>query len=165
MTSFQTTPAQRVTAAKIAERMTKAGLSTQFVDAVHRLAFDDQGAFELMELWAEARTRREREQLVADLQEAVDEAVEMPRGIVEKAKVNFDNLDAVATQVMEHKRRLRALVDAHGGISAVARRSGIPQPSLSRMLSSASMPRRTTLYRIARALDVEESEVVGSWVR
>lgn len=57
------------------------------------------------------------------------------------------------------------LIDRHGGISAVARKSGIPQPSLSRMLSSASMPRKSTLYEIAVALGVPESEVVMEWTR
>jgi DNA-binding phage protein len=144
--------------------MVAKGLSIAFVDRALRLAADDQGAFELIELWAEARTRKDRDAAIADLQDAIDEALEMPRGIIEKPKVGFESLDAVAGRVMKHKQRLRALIDAHGGISEVAHRSGIPQPSLSRMLSSASMPRRTTLYRIARALEVDESALVASWM-
>jgi DNA-binding phage protein len=58
-----------------------------------------------------------------------------------------------------------ALIDRHGAITKVARKAGIPQPSLSRMLNSASMPRRTTLYKIAKALDLDESEIVTEWVR
>jgi DNA-binding phage protein len=63
------------------------------------------------------------------------------------------------------KRRFRDLIDRHGGVSAVAKKSGIPQPSLSRLLKSASMPRRSTLYKIAVALGVPENEVVMEWTR
>jgi transcriptional regulator with XRE-family HTH domain len=50
-------------------------------------------------------------------------------------------------------------------VSEVARKSGIPQPSLSRILSSGSMPRRSTLYKIANALGLSEKEIVGEWVQ
>jgi DNA-binding phage protein len=160
VTPFQTTPAQHVRAAEIATRMVARGLAIEFVSQALRLAADDQGAFELMELWAEARTRKDRDATLVDLQESIEEALEMPRGIIEKPKVSFNDLDAVAAQVMKHKHRLRVLIDAHGGVSEIARRSGIPQPSLSRMLSSASMLRRTTLHRIAQAMGIHESEVV-----
>ena len=40
----------------------------------------------------------------------------------------------------------------------------MPQPPLSRLLSSAGMPRRTTLYRIANELGVREAEMVTDWV-
>jgi DNA-binding phage protein len=66
---------------------------------------------------------------------------------------------------MEYKRKLRDLIDRHGGVTAVAQKAGIPQPSLSRMLASGSTPRRTTLYRIANALGVPESQIVGEWFR
>jgi hypothetical protein len=58
---FQTTAAQHVQAAAIATRMAARGLPIEFVDQALRLASDDQGAFELMELWAEARTKKDRD--------------------------------------------------------------------------------------------------------
>jgi DNA-binding phage protein len=67
--------------------------------------------------------------------------------------------------VLEYKKHLPDLIDRNGGVSAVAERSGIPQPSLSRMLNSASMPRRSTLYKIANAIDAPESEIVTEWAR
>ncbi len=165
MTPFETTAEQRVGAAKIAARMADSGLPTEFIDAVLRLAFTDQGAYELMELWVEADGQDDRDEAVADLQELIDDAAEAPRGIVMKPKIHFNSLDGIAQQVLAHKKKLRDLIDAAGGVTEVARRSGIPQPSLSRMLNSASMPRRSTLYKIARAIDAEESAVVAEWVR
>lgn len=66
---------------------------------------------------------------------------------------------------MAEKAKLRKIIDKHGGVSAVAQKSGIPQPSLSRMLSSPSIPRRSTLYRIANALGLSETEMAMEWTR
>jgi DNA-binding phage protein len=66
---------------------------------------------------------------------------------------------------MAFKKRLRDLIDRKGGVSFVAQQSGIPQPSLSRLLNSVSMPRRSTLYKIANALNLPEAEVVTEWSR
>jgi hypothetical protein len=162
---FRTTDQQRVNVARFASEMDKSGLPSAFIAAAMDLAWHEQGAYDLMELWSEAHPGKEREEIVADLQDAVDEWAEAPRAPQTKPRIDFDQLDGVAKSVMAHKRRLRELIDRHGGVSAVARKSGIPQPSLSRLLSSASMPRRSTLYRIANALGVDESEIVTEWVR
>lgn len=70
-----------------------------------------------MVLWAEASDEEEKGEIIADIQEEIDQFEELPRKVVEK----------------------------HGGINELSRLSGIPQPSLSRFFNSASMPRRTTL--------------------
>lgn len=166
MSLFITTPEQKVQAARHVVAMDAAGLPTDFVGRVLELAQEDQGVFELLELWVEAaESPSEREHIVANLSEIIDEHDELPAKTVHKPKINFENLPEIADQVAAHKQKLRQLIDRHGGVTEVARRAGMPQPSLSRMLNSASMPRRTTLYRIARALDVDESEVVAEWVR
>lgn len=163
MIPHPTSPDQTVRVARYGVQMADAGLPGEFVSRVIRLAMEDQGVFEIMELWVEAESEAERGPVVADLQDVLDE-VEEPGPRV-KPRIGFDKLDDVADAVVAHKRRLRDLVDRHGGVTAVARKMGVPQPSLSRMLGSASMPRRTTLYRLARALGVDESEVVTEWVR
>lgn len=56
--------------------------------------------------------------------------------------------------VSSWKARLRRLVEARGGVGVVAERAGMRQPSLSRLLNSASVPRPTTLRRLAGALEV-----------
>ncbi len=165
MSVFVTSPEERIRAAKLAVAMEAADLPANLVGEVLRLALEDQGVFELMELWGEAGRSADREAVEADLQEAIDDAADAPRGIEEKPRLGFEQLPAALTSIRSHKARLRALIDQHGGISAVARKAGILQPALSRMLSSGSMPRRTTLYKLARAMDVDESAVVGEWVR
>lgn len=165
MIPFQTTPQQRLQAAKLAVSMAASGLSEDFVGRALELASTDQGVFELMELWGEADNPHDRDEAIADIQEAIEEAAEDRQGILQKPRLDFDRLDGVVASIVDHKKRIRQLIDQAGGVSQVARLSGIPQPSLSRMLNSASMPRRSTLFKIARALDVEESEIVTEWWR
>jgi DNA-binding phage protein len=47
-----------------------------------------------------------------------------------------------------------------GGITKLAERTGIPQPSLSRFFNSVSMPRKSTLLKIAEALNLTQLEIV-----
>lgn len=74
-------------------------------------------------------------------------------------------INQVIDDVVSFKARLRAEVDRQGGINELARRTGIPQPSLSRFFTSSSMPRRTTLYKIAKALNLPESSIGFKWMR
>ena len=79
--------------------------------------------------------------------------------------MRYNDIDEVKRDVTEFKKCLREEVDRQGGISELARKTGIPQPSLSRFFSSASMPRRTTLYKIAKALNLPESAIGFKWVQ
>lgn len=165
MIPFPTAPEEVAQLKGIATQMVKAGLDFDWVVAVERLAKADQGVFDLMKLWQDAGEKEARTQLVADLQDALDDYADAPSEPTQRPKIPFDDLDAVTKKILAEKRKLRDLIDRHGGVSAVAKKSGIPQPSLSRLLKSASMPRRSTLYRIAVALGVHEKEVVMEWTR
>jgi DNA-binding phage protein len=160
MIPFKTTSGQVVKLASIVVEMKRAGLDDNFIAAAFELAHTDQGVFDLMDLWQGATDGSNRDDVVADIQESIDDYRDAPPSPLKKPYVNFDKLDDVAREVMAKKAKLRDLIDRHGGVSAVAQKSGIPQPSLSRMLNSPSMPRRSTLYRIANALDLPEHEIV-----
>jgi transcriptional regulator with XRE-family HTH domain len=165
MIPFQTTPDQLIELASHVTAMKKAGLDAAFIAEAFDLARVDQGVFDLMALWSEVDSKKERDEIVADIRDVLDDYLEAPRSPEHKPYIPFDELNGVASSIQDHKKRLRALIDRNGGVSEVARRSGIPQPSLSRMLKSGSMPRRTTLYRIANALGLSESDVFGDWIR
>jgi DNA-binding phage protein len=162
---FGTTPDQVLELAGIVVAMQAAGVDKAFIAAAHELARVDQGVFDLMALWRDASDDAERDEIVADIQESISDYEDAPAKPVQKPYIEFDALEGIAKDVVAYKKGLRDLIDRHGGISAVAKKSGIPQPSLSRMLGSASMPRRSTLYRIANAMGVSEAEIVTDWVR
>ena len=166
MIPFRTTPDQVMRLASIMIEMGKAGLDENFIVAASELARTDQGVYDLMALWTDSEgDASEREKIIADLQESIDDYADAPATPQQKPYINYDKLGDVAQHVMAEKAKLRLLIDKHGGISAVARLSGIPQPSLSRMLNSPSIPRRSTLYRIANALDLSETEIATEWSR
>jgi DNA-binding phage protein len=118
-----------------------------------------------MALWHGTSDDTERDEIVADIQESIDEYRDAPPAPLKKPYIKFEKLGDVAEQVMVKKAKLRDIIDRHGGVSAVAQKTGIPQPSLSRMLNSPSMPRKSTLYRIANALNLPETEIVSEWSR
>jgi DNA-binding phage protein len=151
----------------IAVHMKGAGLPAEFIAEAVRAAYANEGVRELMFLWSHAEAA-DREAICADIQELVDDLADTPRRLEspqKRPRVAFDDLDQVLASIKAHKLRLRELVERHGGVSEVARKSGIPQPSLSRLLNSGSMPRKSTLYKIANALGLSEKEIVGEWVQ
>lgn len=155
---------QFIDAGRVAHVMRAQGVDVDFIAAVLELARAHDGACDLMALWEEAVDQNGRDEAIADLQDLLEDVAE-PAGPLEKPYLPYKELAGIAKQIEAHKKKLRELIDRNGGVSEVARKSGIPQPSLSRMLNSASMPRRTTLYRIANALGVPEGEIVGEWIR
>jgi DNA-binding phage protein len=166
MIPFQTTPEQVMTLASIVVEMKAAGVDPAFIVKAFELARVDEGIYDLMAMWAAGKSDpNEQDEILADLQDSLDDYHDAPSESLKKPYIKFDQLGDVATQVMAFKKRLRDLIDRKGGVSFVAQQSGIPQPSLSRLLNSASMPRRSTLYKIANALDLPEAEVVTEWSR
>jgi DNA-binding phage protein len=162
---FKTSNEQIIKLAQIVVDMTTAGVDHNFVAQMSELGRVDQGIYDLAAMWLGAADTAERDEILADLQDSIDDWLHAPREPEQKPYVHFKDLDGVATHVLAFKKQLRDIIDHHGGVSNVARLTGIPQPSLSRMLNSASMPRKTTLYRIANALNLSEGAIVTDWTR
>lgn len=166
MIPFKTTQEQVLRLAHISIEMERAGLAPGFIVAASDLARHDQGVYDLLAMWQEAKSDPgERDELVADIQESIDDYAEAPPLPEKRPYIKYEKLGEVAQQVVAHKAKLRKIIDQNGGVTAVAKKAGIPQPSLSRMLNSASIPRRSTLYRIANALNLPETDVVTEWAR
>jgi len=148
---------------RIGAEMVEAGYSVEFAKSAINLAVEFEGAHELMRMWAEEEDEEERNEIVADLQELIEDAgVEQ---VEEKPYIPFDDLSEIADDVMAFKDRLRQIVDEQGGVTELAEKTGIPQPSLSRFFNTASMPRRSTLLKIADALDLSEKDIATEWTR
>lgn len=164
MSLFKTTPEQQIKVYEIATAMKAAGLGATFITDCVKHALEYEGSHDLMILWSEAPSQLEKDAVIADLQDEIDNHLERPNRPTKKPYVRFDDLEAIAKNVGGFKKNLRRVVDRHGGISELAKKTGIPQPSLSRFFSSQSMPRRTTLYKIADALGLSENEIITEWV-
>lgn len=162
---FGTTPDQLLELPAIVAALRAAGLDEAFVAAAEALGRIDQGVFDLLALWRDVADAAEKDEIVADVWESICDHEDAPAKPLHKPFIRFESLEDVAKSVVEHKQRLRVLIDKNGGVAAVATKSGIPLPALSRMLGTAALPRRSLVYRIAVAIGVSEGEVVGEWGR
>jgi DNA-binding phage protein len=163
MSTYRTTDDQKVRIYQIASDMKNSGISSSFIAGAVKLAEYYEGAYDLFELWSSEEDQEEKDQIISDLQEEIDEYAEQPREPLKKPYITFNDLELIAKNVTGFKSHLKAVVDQWGGISKLAKETGIPQPSLSRFFKIASMPRRTTLYKIAEALNLSEREIITSW--
>ena len=147
----------------ILNEMRHQGLESTFICTLMENCQRFEGIRDLMEMWFEETDSKERDKIIADLQESLDDIENTPQRPEERPYLRFDDLDEIRVDVIAFKKYLRAEVDRQGGISELARKTGIPQSSLSRLFSSNSMPRRTTLFKIAKALNLPETSIGFKW--
>ncbi|MFA6036580.1 MAG: helix-turn-helix transcriptional regulator [Legionellales bacterium] len=87
------------------------------------------------------------------------------QGKQEGAYLRFNDLESIAKDIRAFKDSLLELVIQHGGISHLSTLTHIPQPSLSRFFNSNAMPQRTTLLKIAKALNLDAVKMADQWMR
>lgn len=136
--------------------MRNAKLPPPFVNSLMEYCQKYEGIRDLMEMWFEESELEERDNIISDLQSTLDDIANAPDK-VEYFNFDFNDMDAIRKDVENFKKKLRAEVDRQGGISELSRRTGIPQPSLSRFFSSKTMPRQTTIFKILKALNLSQS--------
>lgn len=148
----------------ILNQMRRENLESSFICALMENCQRYAGIRDLMELWVEEIDSDEKSKIIADLQDELDDIKSAPQN-EERPYLKYNDLNAIKMDIVEFKKKLREEVDRQGGISELAKLTGIPQPSLSRFFSSNSMPRRITLYKIAKALNLPESSIGFKWTR
>ena len=153
----------RVEIIGIGHQMKLAGLPNEFVAGAVETAFEFEGVYDLMKMWTDETVQKERDATVADIQDLIEECGQNEK--IDGVYVRFDDLDKIAKDVRRFKDGLRLLVDQQGGVGHLASLTGIPQPSLSRFFSSAAMPRRATLLKIAKALNLNQVQIATEWSR
>ena len=145
----------------IATKMLKAGLRDSFVVNALTTAFSYEGVADLMHLWANEDDSKEKDEIIADIQEIIDACNQNQHS--EEIYVSFNDLEKIAKNIRGFKDSLYQMVMERGGISKLAELTGIPQPSLSRFFNSNAMPRRSTVLAIAKALNLDGIEIDIKW--
>jgi DNA-binding phage protein len=153
----------KVEIVEIGHQMNQAGLPKEFIAAAVGTAFEFEGVYDLLKMWACESDTEEQREIISDIQELIDDCGQHEK--IEEVYVRFDDLDTIANNVRSFKDNLRSLVDQNGGLKNLSELTGIPQPSLSRFFNSATMPRRTTLHKIAKALKLNQIQVATEWSR
>ena len=150
-------------AIEIGNQMIQAHLPKNFIVAAVKTAFEFEGVFNLMKMWAEESDQEEKDETIAEIQDLIDDCSQTEK--IDGAYIRFDDLEGIAKNIRTFKDNLRTIVDQNGGIGHLAAMTEIPQPSLSRFFSSASMPRRATLLKIAKALKLSQVQIATEWSR
>lgn len=163
MKAVSLAPDIKVEIVEIGHRMNKAGLPKEFIAAAVSTAFEFEGVYDLLRMWADEDDADQRNEIVADVQELIDDCSQHEK--IEGVYVRFDDLERIALDIRGFKDSLRAIVDQNGGIKKLSETTGYPQPSLSRFFNSASMPRRSMLNKIARALKLNQVQIATEWSR
>jgi DNA-binding phage protein len=148
---------------KIAAQMEKVKLPNIFIVTAIKTALEFEGIADLLSLWSEEDEKNEKEEIISDIQDMIDACNQKETS--EEIYVKFNDLDAIANNVRAFKDSLYQKVMGHGGISKLAEQTGIPQPSLSRFFNSNAMPRRATVLKIAKALNLDEIKIDILWCR
>jgi hypothetical protein len=132
----------RVEAFSIGSMMREQGLPSRFIARAVDLSEEFEGILDLMRLWRDESDTAEREEIVSDVQELIDDCAQVSKD--QAAYIRFDDLE-------------------RGGIGKLAELTHMPQPSISRFFNSASMPRRATLNKFARALNLSQVQIATPW--
>ncbi len=154
----------------VLDAMKRSGLSDEFVSHLLPLALEYNGTYELMLMWFVESDKEVCDEIIADLQGEIEEELSepiLPKNLRKEDYFHFDNLEMIAKNVMQFKEALRLVVDREGGLNKLAEKTKIPRPSLSRFFNTSSLPRRSTLDKIAKALDLKkdskEYELLKKW--
>ncbi|MBV9575722.1 MAG: helix-turn-helix transcriptional regulator [Gammaproteobacteria bacterium] len=145
----------------IAIKMRRSGLSEDFIVNAVKTALKFEGVADLMHLWLDEKDSKERGEIIADIQDMMDACSQKEK--YEEIYIKFNDLDAIAKNIRAFKDSLYQEVMKRGGISKLAEVIGIPQPSLSRFFNSNAMPRRGTVLKIAKALNLDEIKIDILW--
>lgn len=78
------------------------------------------------------------------------------------AVIGLNNLHEIRSHLRAFKKELRNLIKQRTNISVMAKDIGIPQSSLSRILNSDNLPRRSTIIKIFEALRIKEIEIFSA---
>lgn len=148
---------------EIATKMKKAKLPANFIMAAVETAMEFEGVYDLMQMWESETAPKERKEIVADIQDMIDDCSQKEGS--EAPYIKFNDLDAIAKHIRQFKDNLLLEVNTHGGLTHLSALTGIPQPSLSRFFNSGSMPRRVTLLKIAKALKLDAIKIATEWTR
>jgi len=141
---------------------TEAKLSNKFIASAICMALEYEGVADLIVLWSKEIDPKERDEIIADIQELIDDCAVQEK--VEPTSIKFNDLDAIAKNIRQFKDSLLSVVDQQGGLKRLAQLTGIPQPSLSRFFNTDAMPRRATLLKIAKALELKDIKLASELI-
>ena len=165
---------------EIASEMVKEDIPEIFVSNIVRAALELKHIADLMELWSEKENKWIKERIIFEILDKLDNIhykdkedleanlkyiTDLKGNDTEEIYIKLNDLDAISKNIRAFKDSLLQVVNERGGIRVLARKTNIPQPSLSRFFNSNTMPHRTTLLKIAKALQLDKIKIELLWTK
>lgn len=144
--------------------LSQKGLDEAFLIQVLELARNEAPFYKMLMLWEEA-SKSEKSEIVADLEEMVADYHERPAAPVELPYVKMEKFSSIAEEIKTFKAFLKKRIEKAGGVSEIANKCRMAQPSLSRFLNNTSLPRKSTLEKLAKALGLSQQEMAFEWTK
>jgi len=146
---------------KIAAQMEKEKLPPIFIVNAIKTGLEFEGVANLLFLWSKENDPKEKQEIISDIQDMIETC--QKKNPTKEITIKFNDLATIAKNIRAFKDSLYQKVMSSGGISQLAESTGIPQPSLSRFFNSNAMPRRSTVLKIAKALDLNTLKIDVLW--
>src|SRR3990167_1597941 len=99
---------------QIAFQMKSADLPSNFIVAAVKCALEFDGVADLLRMWEEETDKKERDEIIADIQDMIDACAQT--GVREERYIRFNDLDTIAKNIRAFKDGLLAEVIERGGI-------------------------------------------------
>lgn len=148
---------------QIAVQMKSVKLSDEFIVSAVRLALEYDGVMELMILWKNETSIKERGEIIADIQEMIEACMPSEEHPIEALqKIDLNDLEMMAKNIRQFKEKLLKIVSKYGNIQWLSQKTGIPESALSRFFNSSAIPHQETLSKIYRILSPEEITMLNS---
>ena len=109
---------QQVKLFEVAGRMQQAGLSDEFIAKATRLGLEYEGIADLIELWDRESDQSERDELISDIQDLLNDCSQSNRE--EMPYIKFSDLDSVAKDIRAFKDSLLEIVEENGGLKLLS---------------------------------------------
>jgi hypothetical protein len=98
----------------ILNEMRRIGLESNFISRLLENCQRYEGIRDLMEMWFEETDAKERDKIIVDLQDSLDDISDAPLKPEERPYLRFEDLEEVTRDVLGFKKRLREEVDRQG---------------------------------------------------
>lgn len=147
---------KKIDTIQVLKKMIEERLPDIFIFDALRYSIQYEGIYELIQMWYQESNIDEKNEIIADIQDLIDDCQVTEKKVI---SIDFNDLDEINKNLREFKNALLLLIDKKGGLKVLSEKTGIPQPSLSRLFNSSSVPQRTTLLKIKTFLGVDKIEI------
>lgn len=147
---------KKIDTIQVLKKMIEERLPDIFIFDALRYSIQYEGIYELIQMWYQESNIDEKNEIIADIQDLIDDCQVTEKKVI---SIDFNDLDEINKNLREFKNSLLLLINKKGGLKVLSEKTGIPQPSLSRLFNSSSVPQRTTLLKIKTFLGVDKIEI------